>query len=276
MLRKDGTLWLNLGDSYGGSGKGRSGGGQGPSSGKQLTNRGAYFDIDKGKRNGNGHGRYGGGGQAGKQLMGIPWRVALALQADGWYLRSDIIWHKPNPMPESIQDRPTKSHEYIFLMSKSARYYYDAKAIQEPAATGWRGSSFTDERDVATKPGLGMGKRNGNGGGNYSKRYAEAQPAHGGESNREDTGFRHKRDVWTIAPQNYSGAHFAVWPEKLVEPMILAGSKRGDIVLDPFSGSGTTGRVAFKHGRRYVGLDLNPEYMTLAEERTAVIQMAGL
>src|SRR3990167_9774416 len=196
VLADDGTLWLNLGDSYAGVR------GYQVSQTKHRTHQ--YGQANRAKSLPDGF--------KAKDLIGIPWRVALALQADGWYLRSDIIWHKPNPMPESIQDRPTKSHEYIFLMSKSARYYYDAKAIQEPAATGWRGSSFTDERDVATKPGLGMGKRNGNGDGNYSKRYAEAQPAHGGERNREDTGFRNKRDVWTIAPQNYSGAHFAVCP----------------------------------------------------------------
>lgn len=262
VLKTNGTAFLNLGDTYIGGGRARGKGGQGYSSCKQKTNAGSYFQSDL-----NG---FVPDGMKAKDLCGIPWRVALALQSDGWYFRSDIIWSKPNPMPESVTDRPTKAHEYIFLLSKSASYYYDAEAVKEPAATGWNGSSFTDERDQLTKPGLGMKPRNGGGG--YSKKYAAAQPNHGGESVRIDTGYRNKRSVWNVPTQAYAGAHFATFPEKLVEPMVLAGSRPGDIVLDPFSGSGTVGKVCAKHSRSFVGLDLNTDYIDLALDRTAEVQ----
>lgn len=233
VLRDDGTLWLNLGDSYAGGGRGS--GGDGPRNPKQRTNLGAYFagntDFDHGLKP--------------KDLVGIPWRVAFALQADGWYLRSDIIWSKPNPMPESVTDRPTKAHEYVFLMSKGLRYWYDTEAVSE-ASSGLKG-------------------------GGWSRSYAEAQPAHGAMTmtRQTDTGTRNRRTVWHIATQPYPEAHFATYPEKLVEPCILAGCPEGGTVLDPFTGSGTTGAVACRLGRNFVGVELNHEYAAMAERRIA-------
>ena len=219
ILNDNGTLWLNLGDSYSGSGKGGN-----PEAGKQSTNKGSqsvgvlYGKTEESARQAAvtnvSRKLCAGSGIAPKQLLGIPWRVALALQADGWYLRSDIIWAKPNPMPESVMDRPTRAHEYIFLFSKSPRYYYDAGAIKEP-----------------------MSK--------------DEQSANGAN----------KRDVWTVATQPYSGAHFATFPTKLIEPCILAGSRVGDVILDPFMGSGTSGEVALQHGRKFVGVELNEKYI---------------
>lgn len=204
VLRTDGTLWLNLGDSYAFNTKGSGG-----TSKKSLA--GMRFSQVKTQP-----------GLKPKNLCGIPWRVAFALQAEGWYLRSDIIWAKPNPMPESVTDRPTKSHEYIFLLSKAERYYYDAEAIVEYTAT----NSLT----------------------------------------------RNKRDVWTVATQPFPGAHFATFPPKLITPCILAGSKPGDTVLDPFNGAGTTGLVALCYGRNYIGIDINPEYLDMTRERLAEVQ----
>jgi DNA modification methylase len=181
-----------------------------------------------------------------KDLVGIPWRVAFALQAGGWYLRSDIIWSKPNPMPESVTDRPTKAHEYIFLLTKSERYYFDAEAIREPLQGGMVGG-----RQYAQAAGL---KRQPDGQGHNM--YALDNPA-----------GRNKRSVWHIATQPYPDAHFATYPEALIEPCILAGSKEGDTVLDPFCGSGTTGVVACRHNRNFLGVELNPAYAQLAEKR---------
>lgn len=281
VLADDGTFWINLGDAYTGRGKARGGGGQGPSSKKQLTNRGAYFETDKSKRIERGAGRWGGGdravdGLAGKNLMMIPARVALALQSAGWYLRAEIVWAKPNPMPESVTDRPTRSHEIIYLLSKRARYFYDAEAVKESAAVGWRDSSFTDERDQETKPGLGMKPRtNGNGnrksfrgGGDYTSaggytidndRPRNGNETHGNTPN--ETGLRNQRDVWSIATQGYDGAHYATFPTEIPRRCILAGSRPGDVVLDPFCGSGTTGEVCRELERRFVGLDLSMKYL---------------
>ena len=227
VLRDDGTLWLNLGDSYNGSGGAggdyKEGGlkeGQPKYPGRKLT------------------------GLKSKDLIGIPWRVAFALQDDGWYLRSDIIWHKPNPMPESVTDRPTKSHEYIFLLTKSQKYYYDAEAIKEQAVVGWAGSTFNGERDLAVRPTTGDGPRN-------------------------ETDTRNKRTVWTVPTSPYKGAHFATFPADLVKPMVLAGCPVDGTVLDPFNGSGTTGEVAIGLGRNYIGIELNPEYIKLANRRLA-------
>jgi len=236
VLRDDGTVWLNLGDSYAGSGRGNN------PNGKQGTNHGTLFDPD--------NSGYVPSGLKPKDLIGIPWRVAFALQADGWWLRSDIIWHKPNPMPESVTDRPTKSHEYVFLLSKSARYYYDADAVREP------GSQSTLERW----------------GNNPPRKNASPQGLKVGSVNGEscmgiNPAGRNRRTVWTIPTQSYSGAHFATYPEKLVEPCIKAGTKAGDVVLDPFCGSGTTGKVAVKLGRDFIGIELNPEYIELAKKR---------
>jgi DNA modification methylase len=218
VLRDDGTVWLNLGDSY-----------------------------------------------ADKNLAGIPWRVALALQTDGWYLRSDIVWAKGvsfcpdyagSVMPEPVTDRPTKSHEYLFLLTKSARYFYDADAVREtpitkglPSAESMRGQSYHDH--------------------DPDKRLQEGQRFDGGSTHRKSVPLagRNLRSVWVINPKPYSEAHFATFPTTLVEPCVKAGSKKGDTVLDPFTGSGTTGLVAGKLGREFIGIELNRDYIRLAQER---------
>ena len=233
VLEDDGTLWLNIGDSYAGGSK----------AGEKRPGSGRADGVvdDRGQRNRNGVGLV--DGCKPKDLIGIPWMLAFALRADGWYLRQDIIWHKPNPMPESVRDRCTKAHEYIFLLSKSDRYFFDSEAIKEPAVSA--------------------------GGGNFSKKYAENQPSHGAmRLERPSTdGMRNKRDVWSVPVKSYKGAHFATFPPALIEPCILAGSRPNDIVLDPFMGSGTTAAVAAKHGRRYIGCELNEEYGDLQDER---------
>jgi DNA modification methylase len=241
VLADDGTLWLNLGDSYSSTGETGRHDGHGPNRtlGKVQAarkDRRLKYEYSLGS----------------KQLLGIPWRVAFALQADGWILRSDIIWHKPNPMPESVRDRPTKSHEYLFVLSKGPRYFYDADAVAEPAI--YAGKS------VKTNGAAGM--------------------EHFGDGMRTRAGFargiiigpkRNRRSVWTVATRPYKGAHFAVFPPKLIEPCILAGSAPGDTVLDPFCGSGTTLAVAEQHGRSGIGFDLNPEYLKLARRRLASV-----
>lgn len=204
VLKDDGTLWLNIGDSYAGNVSRTSTG----RAGLGLERDGIY------KRT---------GGKP-KDLIGIPWLLAFALRDDGWYLRQDIIWAKPNPMPESVKDRCTKAHEYIFLLSKKAHYYFDYEAIQEDAIC------------------------------------------------KDDK--RNKRDVWTVPPKPVMEAHFATYPEELIEPCILAGSRAGGVVLDPFFGSGTTGRVALKHGRGYIGIELNPEYIEIERRRLNGVQTA--
>lgn len=237
VLRPDGTLWLNIGDSY--------------TSGNRKTR-----DWDKklparavDQRPQTPH------GMKPKDLMGVPWMVAFALRADGWYLRQDIIWNKPNAMPESVRDRCTKSHEYVFLLSKSARYYFDADAIREPFVslprTGERRSyrsgcvsSFDMEQGHIVQRG------------NFAGLPLNPKG-------------RNKRDVWTISTSSFKGAHFAVFPEKLVEPCILAGCPKGGLVLDPFMGSGTTCVVAKRLGREFIGIDLNPDYCAMATERIA-------
>jgi len=241
VLRDDGTLWLNLGDSYAG-GAGRWGGNKNLS-GFQSASKGSLTQIQHTKK-------WEHSTIKPKDLIGIPWRVAFALQADGWYLRSDIIWHKPNPMPESVKDRPTKSHEYIFLLSKNKKYYYDHEAIKETAAYG---------KD------LGLLR---------SKKSINGKPPESIIGNRKDvdsrtagTGFRNKRTVWTVNTKPFKGAHFAVFPPKLITPCILAGSREGGVVLDPFCGSGTTGVVSAKFGRDFIGIELNPEYVKMAEKR---------
>lgn len=260
VLADDGTVWLNLGDSYSGSGKGGN-----PDEGKQSTNRGSqsigvlYGKVgDTARQAALTNVSRVWSAEAGirpKQLIGIPWRVAFALQADGWYLRSDIIWSKPNPMPESVTDRPTKAHEYIFLLSKSARYYYDADAIKDE----------TDRPDL-------IGKPNGHWGNPDKGSRAESigRVASGNEGiNAQALGYTHrnKRSVWHVATQPYPEAHFATYPEDLIKPCILAGSRLGDTVLDPFTGSGTTGAVAVRHQRNFIGVELNPAYVELAEKR---------
>ena len=229
VLHPSGTLWLNLGDSYASSSKGS---GSIPKSAKQRSNAGSIFKQVKTKH-----------GLKPKDLVGIPWRVAFALQAAGWYLRQDIIWHKPNPMPTSATDRCTTAHEYIFLLTKSARY--DFGQLLEPAVSGEKFHGAYN----APMPGGSMNQRNG--------RHAEDN----------STATRNKRSVWTIATQSYPGSHFAVFPEELARLCIAAGCPEGGTVLDPFSGSGTTGKVALQLGRRYVGLDVNEDYLDLALRR---------
>ena len=255
VLRDDGTLWMNLGDSYA-TGGGKVG--QAPGGGKQGENwklRGTMTPPNRMPLP----------GLKPKDLVGIPWRVAFALQADGWYLRSDIIWAKPNPMPESVTDRPTKAHEYLFLLAKSERYYYDADAIAEPAICGWNGSYFRDERDLAVRPSTGMKPRQSAEKGSFNGKTKGV--ANGNEAFRAVTDMRNRRTVWTVATQPFSEAHFATFPPKLIEPCILAGCPEGGTVLDPFSGSGTTGMVALRCGRNYIGCELNPEYVEMSNRR---------
>jgi DNA modification methylase len=241
VLKDDGTLWLNLGDSYAGSGKGANPDGSvhvSALNSKQATHKGTIC----GKKPPQKAHKI---GLKPKDLIGIPWRVALALQADGWYLRQDIIWHKPNPMPESVTDRCTKSHEYIFLLSKSARYYYDADAIKEEAHTTDESNRDRDASRLNNTPGR--------------TRMA------GLKTNHYET--KNKRSVWTVTTKPYSGAHFATFPQDLIDPCIKAGCPTNGIVLDPFMGAGTTAIVARKNNRNYIGYELNPEYVRIAEKR---------
>lgn len=242
VLTDDGTLWLNLGDSYAAGGK--TDPYRTTSSGKKMPPQGRAPVA---------------AGLKPKDLVGVPWRVAFALQADGWYLRSDIIWHKPNAMPESVKDRPTKAHEYLFLLSKSPKYMYDADAVREP---------HTDPVSVARHKDTGRGRQAyANASGVNSRPQRDSNSGLGGHPNG-----RNRRSVWSVNTRPYSGAHFAVFPPALVEPCVLAGSREGDVVLDPFNGAGTTGLVALQHGRRYVGIELNPEYVALAEDRLKTVQ----
>ena len=250
VLRDDGTLWLNLGDSYAGSGKGRN-----PDGTVHVSALIAKQGTSAGTVMGNVHSGVVPDGLKAKDLVGIPWRVAFALQADGWYLRQDIIWSKPNPMPESVTDRCTKAHEYIFLLTKSPRYYYDSIAIKEPTVY-----PNDKRRPLGSKGAWQMdGREQGENG--------------GGRAYEHDTSLRNRRSVWQIATRPFKGSHFATFPEALVEPMILAGCPEGGIVLDPFFGAGTTGLVAIKNKRDYIGIELNPEYVTMAEERIRNCEM---
>jgi DNA modification methylase len=253
VLRSDGTLWLNMGDSYVAN--------RGNTSAKPgYDNKAAAGHANLANRK---H-KIGGDGLKEKDLVGIPWMLAFALRADGWWLRQDIIWSKPNPMPESVRDRCTKAHEYIFLLAKSERYWYDSVAIQE-AASGWNGSTFDGPRDLEVRPNTGRKPR----GGGFSRSYAEAQPDHGAMSleRPEDDGTRNKRSVWTVTTQPFKEAHFATFPPALIEPCILAGCPAGGVVLDPFGGAGTTGLVADRLGRDAILIELNPMYADMARKR---------
>jgi DNA modification methylase len=233
VLRDDGTLWLNLGDSYA-----RAGG-----TDRQISSTGKVGNTLKTLEMLPCRKQAPPDGLKDKDLLGIPWLVAFALRADGWWLRQDIIWHKPNPMPESVTDRCTKAHEYVFLLTKSARYFYDAAAIAEQAERGDAGSRFDQ--------------------GKTAQHQLERQAS----GARIDDGRRNARSVWPIATQPYSGAHFATMPPALAERCVKAGSKSGDMVLDPFGGAGTTGLVADRLGRSATLIELNPEYARLARER---------
>jgi DNA modification methylase len=236
VLEDDGTLWLNIGDSYYN---------YRPGKGQALVQQSVANNIQDlpqvCARRGNKL-----DGLKEKDLIGIPWMLAFALRADGWYLRQDIIWHKPNPMPESVGDRCTKSHEYIFLLSKSRKYHFDHVAIKEPVKEDWGTRDRTN--------------------GKYHNEGTGLQPHSGLEKSYE---MANKRSVWTVNTKPYSGAHFAVFPTELIEPCILAGAPVGAVVLDPFMGSGTTAQVAQDLGRQYIGCELNPEYGKLQKKRTA-------
>jgi site-specific DNA-methyltransferase (cytosine-N4-specific) len=284
LLTDDGTAWVNMGDSYANNAstsnmaRAEQGNGSGafkiPPEKHHQVRRAAPNRLTAMKQDGLKH----------KDLVGQPWRLAFALQDAGWYLRQDIIWHKPNPMPESVRDRCTKSHEYIFLLSKNDRYFFDAEAIKEQAIGGLAGNvksakgaqAYIDGDDRhRTKAGRAdwanrqRSKRN-----SFARETKYSDGKHGQKAqhrpDREDFSYdetRNKRSVWTIATEAYPGAHFATFPEALVEPCVLAGTKPGGIVFDPFFGSGTTGQVAQRLGRRFIGCELNREYEPLQRER---------
>ena len=247
VLKDDGTVWLNLGDSYASNGD----------VGKQDKKK--YGGISRKEHLHSGRVE----GIKAKNLIGIPWRVAFALQADGWYLRQDIIWHKPNPMPESVTDRCTKAHEYIFLLSKSAKYFYDADAIKEESVTREnRPNGVVREREYNYDS-----KRNNNPKAYLSKERPKGYFKGKDKAFRAVRETRNKRSVWKINTKPYKGAHFATFPEELPTLCIKAGSKEGDVILDPFFGSGTTGWVAQRLARAWIGIELNPEYIKIAEKR---------
>jgi DNA modification methylase len=257
VLKQTGTLWLNLGDSYAGGGCGARDPERWP---KQSRNDHMPKHVKAGTT------------LKDKDLVGVPWRVALALQADGWFLRSDIIWSKPNPMPESVQDRPTKAHEYLFLLTKAPRYFYDAKAIQERAVGPDRGHGMTRGVTGPHAEQAGLERR--------ARRTAliprQTTEGIGSQGIGSSTfghwpveGVRNARSVWEIATNPYPEAHFAVFPEELPRRCILAGCPAGGVVLDPFMGSGTTAKVARDLGRKAVGIELNPEYARLCDSRNA-------
>ena len=273
-LADDGTLWLNLGDSYAGSGRGvwdvpddekKRRGCKEVYLPRENPVVGRHTDIGVDRNY----------GLKSKDLIGIPWTIAFALRSDGWYLRADIIWSKPNPMPESVTDRPTKAHEYLFLLSKSARYYYDGDAIAEPriagadgAVSGWAGegavhSAIAHNRDKGDAKTFRGGQYVNNG--KYHNSHRTARDSHGNEPPVGNT--RNRRTVWTIATEPFPEAHFATYPQALVEPCVLAGSAEGDLILGPFCGSGTTGVVALRALRRFVGIELNADYVAMAHKR---------
>ena len=271
VLRDDGTLWLNLGDSYFSPTKGTGG--------KNSSTLNAKRD-ENGTVIGKSIVTYdpirlsaGNTGCKSKDLIGIPWRVAFALQADGWYLRQDIIWHKPNPMPESVRDRCTKAHEYIFLLSKSERYFYDNEAVKEPLAEASIGRAGRKQR-LMDRTGAGtLGKQIVDGV-DATHAYAGLALGRNGKTGYDiDSGLRNRRSVWTVATKPYKGAHFATFPPELIRPCILAGSRPGGTVMDPFGGSGTTAQVAVEEGREAILCELNPAYIELAHQRIAGTQL---
>lgn len=276
VLRPDGTLWLNIADSYAGSGKGGATDPHHCEGHKQSTSKGMIGTPAITRV------RY--GNSKPKDLIGIPFMLALALKADGWYLRQDIIWHKPNPMPESVKDRCTRSHEYIFLFSKSRSYHFDFESIKEPCV------GFNNDLPAGSKGTMTPNSRcrKGNnrsfrGGGVYTNNRSLNNSAEGEKQTvgniPNETGLRNKRDVWTVATQGLRDTnginHYATFPEKLIEPCVLAGCPIGGKVLDPFAGSGTTGVVAQKHQREFIGIELNPEYVKLAQKRLDSVTAQG-
>lgn len=283
VLRDDGTLWVNMGDSYAGSwgAHGRDDMGLG---GSALTQRQVAASARKQKQANH-------AGWKPKDLMGMPWRLAFALQDDGWYLRQDIIWHKPNPMPESIKDRCTKAHEYLFLLSKQRRYHFDQAAIAEPLAAssvsrlsqeGWEQQAGSNRQPGKTNGAIKAvgGKRSKRN--SFARETKYSDGAHGQKGqhrpDRPDVHYdqvRNKRSVWSVSTQGFKGAHFATFPPDLIRPCILAGAPRGGLVLDPFGGAGTTALVAMQEGRRSVLCELNPEYAALARARLDAAWLDG-
>lgn len=258
VLVPDGTLWVNLGDSYNsGAEIGRHEARENPK-GIGTTTKFLGEPRQYGKRS---------SGLKPKDLIGIPWRFAFALQADGWYLRSDIIWAKPNPMPESVTDRPTKAHEYVFLLAKQERYWYDSKAIAEQS-NGWNGSSFDDERDLALHPNIGKKPRPSAIRGSFNGK-TEAMEDTGQNVFHAVTETRNKRTVWTLSTLPTPEAHFATFPVELPETCLRAGCPEGGTVLDPFAGAGTTGLACLKNGRNFLGIELNQKYIEIARARAA-------
>lgn len=303
VLRDDGTIWVNMGDSYASKPNGPLGGGGHKTDAPHVAVRTAHARRSSQIPGGFKH----------KDLMGMPWRLAFALQDDGWYLRQDIVWAKPNPMPESVRDRCTKAHEYLFLLSKSPKYFFDQDAIREPAnltgkgsASSFRGGAYVDgstfdnsNGGTRTVSGNVVPRNNGVGWGHGydsdpkprtvgSKRnsFARETKYSGGDHGqtgqhrpgREDINYdttRNKRSVWTVATNGFKGAHFATFPPDLIRPCVLAGSPRGGMVLDPFGGAGTTALVAMQEGRQSVICELNPEYAALARQRLDAARADG-
>lgn len=263
VLKPDGTLWVVIGDSYAGSGKGAGNYPESSNGALQKTNRGSMAALSE----------YHSNTVKPRDLIGIPWELAFALREDGWYLRQDIIWSKPNPMPESVKNRCTSAHEHIFLLSKSSNYYFDAEAIAEPV-------SFRTTQRLSQDIGLQAGSVIRGGG--YKSPMTPKSPRYKGKKYTDEPdkfyrtksgeiydyrAKRNKRDVWTITTKAFKGAHFATFPPDLIEPCILAGSRPGGTVLDPFFGSGTTGLVAEAYGREYLGIEINPDYIEIARKR---------
>ncbi len=272
VLRPDGTVWLNMGDSYAAQRSGThqpaetlAGGKSGRTADGKRVNRDRHDGCNP-SRNASGF------GLKHKDLIGVPWRLALALQDDGWWLRSDIVWSKPNPMPESVMDRPTRAHEYIFLLSKSARYYYDADAVRTEAVAPT--TKMPDGWDTGAGA-HGSYHRNGREKGRKTDKQRGHRRRHAGFNDRWDSVSHEEqqatganlRTVWTVATHPFPGAHFATFPPKLIEPCVKAGTKPGDLILDPFTGAGTTGLVASRLDRSFVGVELNPEYAEMARRR---------
>ncbi len=281
VLRDDGTAWVNMGDSYASGGRGGGG--------SFMAERGDGAWQGKGEATG---WRSAPAGLKHKDLMGMPWRLAFALQDDGWYLRQDIIWHKPNPMPESVRDRCTKAHEYIFLLSKTPKYYYDQSAILEPCSPNTHNRL---SQDVLAQ--IGSARANGGAKTNDNMKAVARKPngvgwGHGTDNKERCRGRikdnesmdsalavmpseRNKRTVWTVPTHSFKGAHFATFPPDLIRPCVLAGSPRGGVVLDPFGGAGTTAVVAMQEGRRSILCELNPDYAAMAERRIAAAWLDG-
>lgn len=291
VLRNDGTLWLNMGDSYAGSwgAQGRPQG-DGQMSGRSVTSARQINEHPRFKSGTGVRGRE--MGMKSKDLMGMPWRLAFALQDDGWYLRQDIIWHKPNPMPESVRDRCTKAHEYLFLLSKAPRYYFNQDPIREACSPNTHAKLSQDVQNQ-----IGSARANGGAKTNGNMKAVDRKTngvgwGHGTDSEQRQRGRvkdnasmdsalaimpteRNKRSVWTVATNGFKGAHFATFPPDLIRPCVLAGSPRGGMVLDPFGGAGTTALVAMQEGRQSVICELNPEYAALARQRLDAARADG-